>query len=228
MSKTGLLALAILLLVFLVIYCKRKPKVSPRRAPDITPAPAWRLKELLDQATRLQEEQKFDEVETLYGEVLEIRRKQAETNPAHEPDVAMTLNKMANLYSDARQHEKAEAAYSEALEIYRRRAKAGPEWQPYVARTLSNFAAFCLLNRQNGRAGRMGDEAVNILRKCAKENPDGYGNDLAKTLLVLAYVFTEQTGRGEDIRVCAQEAERVAVDEDIKRKARKLIEKHKS
>lgn len=221
MIKASLTALLVVLAIFVARFVyKRKP---PAPTPKSDPALTARLNELLEKVAQLQTTPKLDDAETAYKEILQIHRK-----TGAEQDLAMTLNKMANLYSDMRRYTEAEAAYSEALEIYRRKAKADPEWQPYVARTLSNFATFCLLTRQNGRAGRMGDEAVSILRKCFKTDPGIYGNDLAKTLLVLAYVFTEQTGRDADVRVCAEEAERAATDEEIKRKARKLIEKYKS
>ena len=46
---------------------------------------------------------------------------------AYEADVAMTLNNLANLYSDTQRFDKAEEYYLRALEIYERLASQWPD-----------------------------------------------------------------------------------------------------
>lgn len=218
---TTVVALTVLLVVGVFVFIKKS--TTPVTKPD--PSANKHLTELLEKTGKLQQEKKLEEAEAACKEALQISREQAKKNPAYLAQIAATLNNLANIYSDTRRHKEAESAYNEALEIYRQQTKSDPKWQLYVARTLSNMATLYLLTRQSGRAGKMADEAVSILRKSLKETGE-HGNDLAKALLVLSYVFTEQTGREEDVRVCAREAERSATDEQIKKTARKLIEKH--
>ena len=68
----------------------------------------------------------------------------AEKNPqAYLPDVAATLNNLANLHRNRNEHEPAEAKYTEALEIRQELAEKNPQaYLPDVAVTLGNMAIF--------------------------------------------------------------------------------------
>lgn len=182
-----------------------------------------KLSDLLAKAADFQKSQRLDEAENAHKEILKLRRQQAKDNAAHQIDVAITLNNLGNLYSDTRKYDLSEAAYAEALEIYRQRSSENPAWLPYVGRTLNNFATLFLFARKVDQAEKFGGEGVEILRQCWKENPDRYGNDLAKTLLVLAHVMTSQKGREASALELAKEAELAATAKDIKIKARKMI-----
>ena len=67
-------------------------------------------------------------------------------NPsAYLPDVATTLNNLANLHSNKNELAEAEAEYAEALEIRRKLAAVNPSaYLPNVATTLINVAIYHL------------------------------------------------------------------------------------
>ena len=91
----------------------------------------------------LHEQKLYHLVEDYYVQSLKELRERATANPdAFLPDVAMTLNNLANLHSDLNRFEMAEKEFKEALEIYRELAKANPDaFLPDVATTLNNLAA---------------------------------------------------------------------------------------
>jgi tetratricopeptide (TPR) repeat protein len=220
-----LLALILLGVVFAGLYLayKYRPRPAPPATAGIDLEMTRKLSDLLEKAADFQESQKLDEAENAYKEILKLRRQQAKDKDSHQIDVAVTLNSLGNLYSDMRKYDLSEAAYAEALEIYRQRSSENPAWLPYVGRTLSNFATLFLFARKVDQAEKFGGEGVDILRQCWKENPDRYGNDLAKTLLVLAHVMTSQKDKDASALALAKEAELVAMAKDIKLKARKMI-----
>lgn len=220
-----LLALILLGVVVAGLYVayKHRPRPAPPGTAGIDLETTRKLSGLLEKAADFQASQQLDEAESAYKEILKLRRQQAKDNAAHQIDVAITLNTLGNLYSDTRKYDLSEAAYAEALEIYRQRSAENPAWLPYVGRTLNNFATLFLFARKLDRAEQLAGEGVDILRKCWKENPDRYGNDLAKTLLVLAHVMTNQKDKEASMRALAKEAEFVATAKDIKLKARKMI-----
>jgi hypothetical protein len=78
----------------------------------------------------------------LYEKALEIYRWRAKDNlETYLPDVAGTLNNLANLQKDRNKFATAQAGYQEALAIYRRLAKTSPKtWLQHVAGTLNNLA----------------------------------------------------------------------------------------
>ena len=75
----------------------------------------------------LQETRQYYYALKAYTEVFNIYWTLAKVNPeAYLPDVAMTLNNIANLQSDLHQYDKAEENYTEALRIRRDLAKVNP------------------------------------------------------------------------------------------------------
>lgn len=219
-----LLALIVVCVIYMV-YKRRTTPISPPGNTGIYMEMNRRLSDLLEKAADFQKSNRLDEAENAYNEILKIRRQQARDSLAHQIDVAITLNTLGNLYSDNRKYDLAEGAYAEALDIYRQRTDDNPAWLPYVGRTLNNFATLCFLTRQIDRAEKFGSESVEILRKCRNENPDRYGNDFAKTLLVLAHVLTCQKDREASALALAKEAELMATAKDIQLKARKMIDR---
>lgn len=222
-----LLALIILGVIFIGIYLVYKNRTTPTSSGTarIDLEMSRLLSDLLEKAADFQKSNRLDEAENAYNEILKIRRQQARDSLAHQIDVAITLNTLGNLYSDNRKYDLAEGAYAEALDIYRQRTDDNPAWLPYVGRTLNNFATLCFLTRQIDRAEKFGSESVEILRKCRNENPDRYGNDFAKTLLVLAHVLTCQKDKEASALALAKEAELMATAKDIQLKARKMIDR---
>jgi tetratricopeptide (TPR) repeat protein len=82
------------------------------------------------------------------------------------PDVAITLNNLANLQSDQRDYYRASSKYDEALAIYRKLAAENPRtYWPYVATTLLNLSIFYLrANPNKVRSVEMATEAIEILQ----------------------------------------------------------------
>ena len=83
-----------------------------------------------------------------YDEALHIFRRLADANPdTYLPDLAMTLNNLAVLYSDRHDLAAAQAAYDEALHIRRRLARTNPEtYLPKFSGTAVNLSIFYLQN----------------------------------------------------------------------------------
>ena len=76
------------------------------------------------------------EAEAAFQEALEIYRQLAKGNPAgYQPDVAVTLIELGNLYLATQRMKEAEATYLEALDIRRQLATTNPAahqsmWRP--------------------------------------------------------------------------------------------------
>ena len=110
---------------------------------------------------------RFTESEAMYNEALEIYRRLANSTPqAYEPDVAQTLNNLANLYSDTQRFTDSEAMYKEALEIYRRLAESNPQaYESNVAVTLNNLAVLYYDTKRFTESEAMYNEALEIRRR---------------------------------------------------------------
>ena len=136
----------------------------------------------------LHEQKLYHLVEDYYVQSLKELRERATANPdAFLPDVAMTLNNLANLHSDLNRFEMAEKEFKEALEIYRELAKANPDaFLPDVATTLNNLAALHSDLNRFEMAEEEYKEALVIRRKLAEANPDAFLPDVATTLNNLA------------------------------------------
>ena len=135
--------------------------------------------------------QRFTESESLYKEALEILRRIAQSNPqAYEPDVAMTLNNLAILYSDTQRFTESESLYKEALEILRRIAQSNPQaYEPDLAGTLNNLAILYKVTQRFTEADSLYKEALEIYRLLAHSNPQAYEPDVAMTLYNLAVLY---------------------------------------
>ncbi|MEU0213294.1 tetratricopeptide repeat protein, partial [Streptomyces canus] len=125
---------------------------------------------------------------------------------AYRPDLALSLNNLANRLGELGRREDALTAIEEAVTIYRKLAVARPDtYRPDLAASLNNLA-----NRLGG-LGRPEDaltavqEAVTIRRKLAAARPDTYRPSLARSLHNLA-IQLGQLGRPEDALTAVQEA----------------------
>ena len=136
----------------------------------------------------LQKINHFIQAEAEYNEALTIRRQLAEKNPdSYLPDVANTLNNLANLHSDTNRHKKAEAEYNEALTTYRQLADNNPDaYLPKVAMTLNNLANIHRVTNRHQEAEDEYNEALTTYRQLADNNPDAYLPIVANTLSNLA------------------------------------------
>jgi tetratricopeptide (TPR) repeat protein len=145
----------------------------------------------------LHEIKQYDECLTLCEDVLSIYGELAETNPeAYLPNLAKTLNNLANLHSELHKlcgYVEAEKEYEKALEIYREFATSSPaDYQPNLAKTLNNLALLhSELRGYKKEAEKEYAEVLEILRELAKVNPAAYQPDVAKTLNNLANLHSE-------------------------------------
>ena len=150
----------------------------------------------------LQGQNQFLKAAHYYEKALEIRRRLANSNPqAYEPDVAATLNNLADLYRETRRFTESEAMYKEALEIYRRLAESSPQfYNPFVAKVLNNLeqdvaltlnhlAVFYYKTQRFTESEAMYNEALEIYRRLANSTPQAYEQDVAATLNNLANLY---------------------------------------
>ena len=137
---------------------------------------------VFSQATFLQENNQFKEAAEAYLEVLSYFREQGDL-----PNVATTLNNLANLHRVTHYFKAAEKEYQEALAIYRELAKTTPEaYLPDVAMTLNNLATLHYDTHYFKAAEEEYQEALAKYRDLAKTTPVAYLPDVATTLNNLA------------------------------------------
>jgi tetratricopeptide (TPR) repeat protein/DNA-binding XRE family transcriptional regulator len=138
---------------------------------------------LYETATYLRDRARYIEAELLYQRALRIREQQL--GPEH-PDVAHTLNGLANLYAEQGKYVEAELLYQRALRIWEQHL--GPE-HPDVATTLNNLA---LLYAEQGKfveAEPLYQRALRIWEQhLGPEHPD-----VAYPLNNLAILYYEQS-----------------------------------
>ena len=137
---------------------------------------------VFSQAKFLQENNQFKEAAEAYQEVLAYFQEQGEL-----PNVATTLNNLANLHRNTHDFEAAEKEYQEALGIRRELAKTTPEaYLPYVAGTLNNLAVLHRNTHDFKSAEEEYQEALAQYRELAKTTPEAYLPYVATTLNNLA------------------------------------------
>ena len=94
------------------------------------------LKIMIDYGVFLHDQNQFQKAESLYDDAMRLMTSLGAQ--AYEPDVAMTLNNLGNLYYKTQRLSKSEAAYTEALEIYRRLTKDNPQAYESTSNTRTN------------------------------------------------------------------------------------------
>jgi hypothetical protein len=122
---------------------------------------------LFDYACFLGNQNKHNTAIDKYKKNLTSCRKLAENNPdVYLPDVAMTLNNLANLQKNTNRHKDAESNYAEVMEIYRKLAETNPDaYNPYVAMTLNNLAVLQKDTNRHKEAEANFAEALEIRRR---------------------------------------------------------------
>ncbi|MEM9089255.1 MAG: tetratricopeptide repeat protein [Cyanobacteria bacterium P01_F01_bin.53] len=128
---------------------------------------------IFEYAVFLQNHNSFKRARALYDEALQSYRELAKETPkTYIPDVARTLNNLANLQSTQNDYEKAASNYDEALRIYQELAQENPRtYLPYVAGTLNNLAVLQKAQNDYEKATSSYDEALRSYRELAQENP---------------------------------------------------------
>ena len=151
----------------------------------------------------LQKQNNFQKSETLYNRILEIIKKNPDTNIS---DIAMIFNNSAGLYSKQNRPKEAEDSYDEALKLKRALAKKNPDaYTPDVAMTLNNLGNFYRSQDRSEEAEGSYNEALKLRRALVKKNPDTYIPDVATTLNSLAIFYSNQK-RPEDAEASFNEA----------------------
>ena len=127
---------------------------------------------------------------------------------AFPPDLATSLNNLANRLSDLGRREEALAAAEEAVRLRRVLAAARPDaFTPDLAGSLNNLAAFLSDLGRREEALEAAEEAVRLRRVLAAARPDAFTPDLAMSLSVL----------GDALEAGGRVAEAVPHDEEAVR-----------
>ena len=122
------------------------------------------IENLFAYAYFLHHHNQYSQAQPLYEESLQIRRQLAQQNPqTYLPDVAMTLNNLASLYSAKNEFSQAQPLYEDALQIYRQLAQQNPQtYLPDVANTLNNLAILYKARNEFNQAQPLYEEALQI------------------------------------------------------------------
>jgi tetratricopeptide (TPR) repeat protein len=140
-------------------------------------------------------------------EAVDLYRELARQRPdAFTPNLAGSLNNLANRLSELGQREKALAAAQEAVDLRRELARQRPDaFTPNLAGSLNNLANRLSELGQREKALAAAQEAVDLYRELARQRPDAFTPDLAMSLNNLAS-FLSALGQREKALAAAQEA----------------------
>ena len=140
------------------------------------------------------------------------------------PDVATSLNNLANLYHGTQRMKEAEEAYREALFIRRELAQANPEaCRPDVAMTLNNLAILYRDTQRMKEAEAYCREAEGVLEPFWCVNPEAHGDQMAQILSMRARLCDEQGGSSGDACTFARRALATAYNVGLKQDIQRLI-----
>jgi len=140
-------------------------------------------------------------------EATNLYRTLAKHDPAvYTPDLAASLNNLANrLAGNGQRHEALKTA-QEGTNLYRTLAKHNPAaYTPDLAMSLNNLASYLASNGQRHEALKTTQEATNLYRTLAKHNPTAYTPDLAAALNNLA-IDLDDNGQEHEALQAAHEA----------------------
>ena len=142
-------------------------------------------------------------------EAVRLRRALVEESPtAYTPNLAGSLNNLANRLSEVGEQDRALEAASEAVELYRALVEASPQaYTPRLAASLNNLAIRLSEVGERYEALEAAREAVELYRALVEESPVAYTPNLAMSLTNLAIHLSEVGERNE-----ALEAAREAVE----------------
>ena len=142
-------------------------------------------------------------------EAVRLRRALVEESPtAYTPNLAGSLNNLANRLSEVGEQDRALEAASEAVELYRALVEASPQaYTPRLAASLNNLAIRLSEVGERNEALEAAREAVELYRALVEASPAAYTPRLAASLNSLANILSEVGERNE-----ALEAAREAVE----------------
>ena len=139
-------------------------------------------------------------------EATNLYRTLAKHDPAvYTPDLAASLNNLANrLAGNGQRHEALKTA-QEGTNLYRTLAKHNPAvYTPDLAMSLNNLASYLASNGQRHEALKTTQEATNLYRTLAEHNPAVYTPDLAAALNNLA-IDLDDNGQEHEALEAAQD-----------------------
>ena len=169
--------------------------------------------------------QRQKEAEDAYTEALSTYRQLAKENGvAYLPDVASTLNSLGVLYGDTKRPAEAEKAFSEGLAVRRRLAEDNPAaYLLDVATTLHNLGLLYAATQRPAEAEQAFTEGLAIIRReLAKRNPSVCADDLARSLLSMLLVSSQNPAH---LCALAEEAARAAMSPELRDVAASLQKK---
>ena len=143
-------------------------------------------------------------------EAVRLRRALVEESPtAYTPNLAGSLNNLANRLSEVGEQDRALEAASEAVELYRALVEASPAaYTPRLAASLNSLANILSEVGERYEALAAAREAVELYRGLAEASPQAYTPDLAMSLNNLANRLSEVGERNEALEA-AREAVRL-------------------
>ncbi len=141
----------------------------------------------------LHENNQFTKCEAYIKECMSIRADLCRKHPeTYEPDLALSYNNLANLYSDTQRFQESEAMYKSALAIYERLTKANPQaYEPGLARSYNNLANLYSDTQRFQESEEMHKSALAIRERLAKANPLAYEPALAASYNNLAVLYSD-------------------------------------
>ena len=153
---------------------------------------------------------RHDEALKAVREATNLYRTLVERNPAaYTPDLATSLNNLANhLYNNGQQREALTTA-QEAVTIRRNLVEHNPAaYTPDLAMSLNNLAIYLDNNGQQREALQTAQEATNLYRTLAEHDPAAYTPNLAMSLNTYANIL-ERSGNTKEAARIRQERDAV-------------------
>ena len=144
-----------------------------------------------------------DEALETAQEATKLYRTLAEHNPAaYNPDLAMSLNNLANRLAGNGQQREALKTAQEATKLYRTLAEHNPAaYNPDLAMSLNNLANRLAGNGQQREALKTAQEATKLYRTLAEHNPAAYTLNLTKSLNTYADILEWSSNTKEAARI---------------------------
>ncbi|MCL2291366.1 MAG: tetratricopeptide repeat protein [Bacteroidetes bacterium] len=135
----------------------------------------------------------FAKSEKYFQYCLAKYRELAANNPNYLPDVAFTLNDLANLQRDNKEFSVALQNFEEALRMRKELAVENPKvYLKYVASTLHNLGNLHNNLNDHPEAFRHYEESLKIREELAKEDPKAHLSNIAATLNNLAVLHVDR------------------------------------
>ena len=141
----------------------------------------------------LYENNQFTKCEAYIEECVSIRAELCREHPeTYEPELALSYNNLAILYSDTQRFQVSESMHKSALAIHERLAKANPQaYEPALADSYNNLAILYKNTQWFQESEEMHKSAIAIRERLAKANPQAYESVLADSYNNLANLYSD-------------------------------------